>query len=71
MKKDTAEPEEEAQPVVGFDMVDAMALFDVAQAAKMAEQIVIPESIHDESYVKANRQFIRQEWAGTDMFIMN
>ena len=34
----------------------------VAQAAEMAEQQTILESIHHEAYVEANRQ----EWAATD-----
>ena len=47
-------------------MAEAEAEFAVAQAAEMAEQQAILESIQDEAYVEANRQFFRQEQAASD-----
>ena len=60
---EVADPEEDDadKPALGFNMAEAEAEFTVAQAAEMAEQLAILESIQDEAYVEANRQFLRQE----------
>jgi hypothetical protein len=60
------EKEEEPALVVGFAMEDVVAKYEVAQAAEMAEQTTILESIQDETYVESNRRFIPQEEAETD-----
>jgi hypothetical protein len=58
------EEDEAEQPAPGFNMAEAE--FAVAQAAEMAEQQAILESIQDEAYVEANRAFLRQEQAASD-----
>nr|XP_045090176.1 armadillo-like helical domain-containing protein 4 [Aegilops tauschii subsp. strangulata] len=59
MKVADPDEEEAEQPAPGFNMVEAEAEFTVAQAANMAKQHAILESIQDEAYVEANRQFLR------------
>ena len=58
-EEDEAEPPEQ-----GFNMAEAELA--VTQAAEMTEQQAILESIQDEAYVEANRQFFRQEQAASD-----
>ena len=58
-EEEATEPEEEPTPVAGYTMKDAMAEFAGARAAEMAQQQAILESIQDEAYVEAYRQFIR------------
>lgn len=58
--------EEEEEEDAGFAMADAEAEYEAAQAMEMAEQTAILESIEDEAYAEAHRQFIRQEHAATE-----
>nr|XP_020190653.1 acidic leucine-rich nuclear phosphoprotein 32 family member B-like [Aegilops tauschii subsp. strangulata] len=61
------EDDEDDEEAGDEDDEDDKVEFYLGEAALMAEQTAILESIQDEAYVESNRRFLREEQAKTDV----
>lgn len=66
MEEEPVEAEETDFALVGFDMADPIAEFDVAQPEEAEKQYIILDSIQSEDKVEVNRRFLRQRNAEID-----
>ncbi|KAE8790266.1 hypothetical protein D1007_35407 [Hordeum vulgare] len=61
-------PEEKEKEVLrptGFAMADTEAEYEAVQVREVAKHTAILESVQDEAFVEANRQFVPQKQAAT------